>query len=89
MKPVLTSKSFDKAFKKRVAANKKLRASYVNRVSQFRLGIRGYPLNDHSLTGKLAGKRSFSINSDVRIVYVEADVEIIFVDIGTHNQVYK
>jgi len=49
----------------------------------------GYPLHDHALTGKLAGKRAFSIAGDIRVIYVEFDDFIVFLDIGTHNQVYK
>jgi mRNA-degrading endonuclease YafQ of YafQ-DinJ toxin-antitoxin module len=41
-----------------------------------------------ALTGPLAGKRSFWVAGDMRVVYVEADEAIIFVDIGSHNQVY-
>lgn len=89
MKPVFTTKGFAKAYKKRVGGNKKLRASYINRVAEFKSGSRGYPLNDHPLSGKLAGKRAFSITADVRVVYTETDTEIFFLDIGTHNQVYN
>lgn len=54
----------------------------------FIAGQRGAPLNDHGLTGDLQGRRSFSITGDIRVFYVEFEDKIIFLDIGTHNQVY-
>ena len=61
---------------------------YDERYAQFVAGKRDYPLDDHQLTGKLAGKRALSITSDTRLVYKETEDEILFLDIGTHNQVY-
>jgi len=88
MKPVRTTKYFDKVYLKRIAHNSKLRRSYIKWVTLFSIGERGYPLKDHELTGKLAGKRAFSITADVRVVYEEQDEFIIFLDVGSHNQVY-
>lgn len=54
----------------------------------FLAGQRGTPLNDHALSGNLQGKRAFSITGDIRVIYVELEDRLIFLDIGTHNQVY-
>jgi mRNA-degrading endonuclease YafQ of YafQ-DinJ toxin-antitoxin module len=54
----------------------------------FIAGQRGAPLYDHHLTGDLQGRRAFSITGDVRVVYIEFKDKIIFLDVGTHNQVY-
>jgi addiction module RelE/StbE family toxin len=51
-------------------------------------GVRREPLNDHPLTGKLKGLRAFSVGGDVRVVYQEAENYYLFLDIGSHNQVY-
>ena len=51
-------------------------------------GGRQAPLFDHPLTGKLEGKRAFSITGDIRVIYVETDDAIVLFDIGTHAQVY-
>jgi addiction module RelE/StbE family toxin len=48
-----------------------------------------YLLDDHALKGKMKGKRAFSITDDVRVIYVESDNVFVFLDIGSHNQVYK
>jgi addiction module RelE/StbE family toxin len=45
-------------------------------------------IRDHKLIGNLHGLRSFSIRGDVRIIYRETEDSFIFVDIGTHAQVY-
>lgn len=52
-------------------------------------GERGYPLDDHHLTGNMNGYQAYSVAGDVRVVYKETDEEFEFHDIGTHNQVYK
>ena len=89
MKPVRLTKKFDKSYKKNISHQGRSKTNYVDRVSRFKAGERGYPLNDHPLTGKLASKRAFSITGDIRVIYEETENEIIFLDIGTHNQVYK
>jgi len=54
----------------------------------FMEGVRGEPLNDHSLIGQNKGVRSFSITADIRVIYRESDKYYEFLDIGSHNQVY-
>ena len=61
---------------------------YETRIVMFLAGQRGTPLNDHALSGNLQGKRAFSITGDIRVIYVELEDRLIFLDIGTHNQVY-
>ncbi len=89
MKPIKRHKNFDKNFKKRIAPNKKVADQSRQRLNLFMLGERGHPLNDHALRGNMKGKRSFSINADIRVIYVEEPDCYKFLDIGTHNQVYK
>jgi addiction module RelE/StbE family toxin len=80
--------SFVKSYAKRVAKDEKLCKQYEARVDMFMGGHRATPLNDHGLTGDLQGRRSFSITGDVRVIYIEFEDKIIFLDIGGHNQVY-
>ncbi len=89
MKPIRLTKGFEKHYKQRIAPIKNLRGVYLARVSAFHNGERGYPLDDHAIKGKLKGKRAFSIAGDVRVVYEETDGAIIFLDVGSHNQVYN
>ncbi len=80
--------SFVKSFVTRIANDEKLLKQYESRVDLFISGHRTTPINDHALAGGLQGRRAFSITGDVRIVYVEFEDKIIFLDIGSHNQVY-
>lgn len=88
MKPVKRDRIFEKHFRQRISPQKKLVDQFKNRLGLFLAGERGYPLRDHALTGKLAGKRAFSVAGDIRVIYVELEDAIVFLDIGTHNQVY-
>lgn len=45
-------------------------------------------LQDHALTGKLTGTRSFSVTGDVRVHYENISNGIVILDIGTHAQLY-
>ncbi len=47
-------------------------------------------LRNHELQGKLQGKRAISVGGNLRIVFEEKNgyIEIIFLKVGTHNQVY-
>ena len=89
MKPIRLTKGFDKSYAKRIGRNQKLRKNYIDRVPLFKAGERGYPLFDHALTRKMKGKRAFSVAGDIRVVYEETENEIIFLDIGSHKQVYR
>ncbi len=88
MKPIKRDRTFEKHFKQRIGPNEKLTNQFKERLALFMAGDLGYPLHDHALTGKLAGKRSFSIAGDMRVIYIELEDSIVFLDIGTHNQVY-
>ncbi len=89
MKELIRKKLFEKHYLKRILPHKKLDAEFERRLGLFLTNQRGYPLDDHALTGKLTGKRAFSITADVRVIYEETETTIIFLDIGTHAQVYK
>lgn len=87
-KRIQRDRRFEKHFKKRVGRDKRLLTQFRGRLDMFITGERGYPLNDHALTGEMKGKRAFSITGDIRVIYEETNEYIIFLDIGTHNQVY-
>ncbi len=88
MKPVIFHRDFDKHYKQRIKPKPKLISQFRERYDLFLAGERGRPLNDHALTGDLQGGRAFSITGDIRVVYIELEDQIIFLAIGTHNQVY-
>lgn len=88
MKPIKRDRKFEKHFKQRISSHPKLRSQFRKRLELFVSGELGYPLHDHALSGKLAGMRSFSVTGDIRVIYVEFEDHIVFLDVGTHSQVY-
>ncbi|NBV76637.1 type II toxin-antitoxin system mRNA interferase toxin, RelE/StbE family [bacterium] len=46
-------------------------------------------LKVHKLQGKLAGAFALSVEYDVRILFSVEDDEILFFDIGSHDDVYR
>lgn len=88
MKIKLHSK-FRKAYKTRIAFNKKLVEQTVQRIALFQKNSKDPLLKDHGLTGAKRKLRSFSVTGDIRIVYMPvSDQEVLLMDIGSHNQVY-
>ena len=47
-----------------------------------------YSLNNHALSGKFQGTRSFDVTGDIRVHYEEGDDGIVLMNIGTHSQLY-
>lgn len=81
---------FHKTFKKRY---KKLRA-LQRKIDERLVLFRGNPfhsiLGNHALAGKYQGHRSINITGDYRAVYRLLDKNTaLFVDIGTHSDLYK
>ena len=47
-------------------------------------------LNNHTLTGKYEGCRSINITGDIRaIFYVKPDSGVVFINIGSHSELYE
>lgn len=82
-------RQFRKNLKKRILPNPALTDKFKNRVELFAKNPANPLLLDHSLGGDYEGYRSFSITGDIRIIYKRIETEIIFIDIGTHNQLYN
>jgi addiction module RelE/StbE family toxin len=81
--------SFHKSFRKRIESYPKLIKKFDDRVQSFKLNPSNPLLNDHPLHGDKEGLRSFSISGDLRVIYyLQDDDTAIFLDIGSHNQVY-
>lgn len=82
------TKSFKKAYSKRIRSNKNLEKKFEERYDLFVENPQNLLLKDHSLSGKLEGQRAFSVTGDIRVVYYAYQETAYFMDIGTHNQVY-
>lgn len=81
--------AYKKAYKKRIFGNQKLDTKTVDRIKLFQQNPTNPILKDHSLQGEKSYLRAFSITGDIRIVYLPVSKkEVVFLDIGSHNQVY-
>lgn len=81
--------SFKKAYKKRISFDKKLISRVALRIELFGKDRESPILKDHSLTGNKSHLRAFWITGDIRIVYYPVSEDrVIFLDIGSHNQIY-
>ena len=77
---------FNKRFSKLPA---KVQAKVLEKIKIFSLNPFNDALNNHALTGKYLGYRSINITGDFRAVYeLISDDIALFIDIGTHNQLY-
>ncbi len=84
------SKSFIKSYKTRIKNNPKLKERFEERLKIFVRNPDSPVLKDHALIGKMRTFRSFSVAGDLRVIYfLEREDLAIFIDVGTHNQVYK
>lgn len=86
---IALSRSFLKAYTKRIGNNGKLDRQYARRVDLYKTNPANPVLNDHHLKGTKLGLRAFSVTGDIRIIYRRnSEDEVEFLDIGIHAQVY-
>ena len=80
---------FKSSYRKRIAYSSKLVSKVEERIKLFKEKPQNPILKDHSLMGKSKNLRSFSITGNIRIVYQLINKDrVLFLDIGSHNQVY-
>ena len=83
---ILTTKDFDKSFKKK---DKFIQKKAFERIRLFRQDPFNIVLNNHSLTGEYKNERSFNVTGDYRIIFYYIDKNTVcFTDIGTHPELY-
>ena len=81
--------SYKKSFKKRIANRPALAFQVAERVRIFQQNPNDSILHNHQLTGVKKDLSSFSITGDIRIIYMLISKDkAVFLDIGSHNQVY-
>lgn len=82
---------FHKQFKKEyIKLTPQLQKKADKAIAKFTKNPMDITLRNHALAGRLKGKRSISVTGDLRIIFAETDNDnqVIFLRIGTHNQVY-
>lgn len=85
------SSSFKKSARKKFRINPHLENDFWICVQLFTQNPFDPTLKTHKLSGKLSQLWSFSIDFDNRVVFYFTDQnpkQAVFVDIGTHNEVY-
>lgn len=84
---------FHKYFQKRYRkSSSKIQDKFDSQLEIFYKNIHDERLNKHELHGKYSEHRSINVTGDIRAVYrkVNATTEdVIFVDIGTHGELYS
>ncbi|MBC7911537.1 MAG: type II toxin-antitoxin system mRNA interferase toxin, RelE/StbE family [Pyrinomonadaceae bacterium] len=83
------SSSFKRAFRKSVRSKVSLETRFWERMTIFQSDPFDPRLKTHKLSGQLKDLWSFSIEYDVRIIFSFIDdKKALFIDIGTHKEVY-
>lgn len=81
--------TFKRAFKKRIKGQPALEARFWQKLEQFTFDPFDPSLRTHKLSGKLKELWSFSVAHDARVLfYFTKDDKAVFVDIGSHDEVY-
>ena len=83
------SPAFARAYKKQIKNQIALQQLFSERVALFIADPYHTQLRTHKLKGILKDFYSFSINYDLRVIfYFASDSEVIFENIGNHDEVY-
>jgi addiction module RelE/StbE family toxin len=85
---VFLSKKFRKNYKKRIYPYQSKVSKFKQRLNLFIDNQNNPILRDHALKGEKNTFRSFSIAGDIRVIYYIKVDTCVFLDIGSHNQVY-
>jgi len=86
MKAIKYSPKFTQHYKERISKDERLVREFLEAVDLFLANRQDS--GDHSLGGKMQNKKAFRINKDYRVVYIEREDDFLFLDIGTHEQIY-
>ena len=61
-----------------------------SKIDVFRTDSNNPKLKVHALTGKLRGYFSFSLDYSRRVIFVKPEKDtVLFVDVGSHDEVYR
>ena len=84
---ILTTKNYDKSFKKK---DKFVKKKALERIKLFTEDPFNVLLNNHALTGEYENRRSFNVTGNYRVMFYYANENtVIFSDIGTHTELYE
>lgn len=88
--PVKITKTvrFVRNYRQRIRTTR-LKKAVVDSIHRFCEDRTAIELRDHELRNCMKKLRSFSVDEDIRIIYLPTKDGIIFLDIGTHQEVYQ
>ena len=80
---------FKKAYQKKIKTDDNLKKKFWKTMKLFSSNPFSKQLRTHKLTGTLKGLWAFSVDYDTRVIFsFLTDDEILFIDIGSHDEVY-
>ena len=84
---IIYTKDFKKSFKKK---DKFIQKKVLERIRLFREDSFNVLLDNHKLKGEYDGSSSINITGDFRAIfkYIKEDT-VVFLDIGTHTELYE
>jgi len=82
---VIFNKSFYKDYEK---LPKKIQDKFWNRLEIFKENKTNKILNNHSVDKAFTNCRSINVTGDYRAIFKEYDDMVVFVNIGTHSELY-
>jgi addiction module RelE/StbE family toxin len=81
--------SFKRSYRRKIAGNQDRERRFKQKLALFQQNPFETSLRTHKLSGRLNDLWSFSVEYDLRIVFYFADEnKVVFIDIGTHDEVY-
>ena len=85
---IYLSSAFKSAYKRLVKKNKPLQRKIKTKIQTFKDKPNHPSLKLHKLTGSLHDTWSFSVESDLRILFCYIEDGVLFTNIGKHEDVY-
>ena len=81
--------SFKRSYRRKISGNQERQKRFKQKLVLFQNNPFESSLRTHKLSGKLQELWSFSVEYDLRIVFYFVDEnKVVFVDIGSHDEIY-
>ncbi len=83
---IVTTKKFDKQFKKQP---QKVQKEFAKRIGLFLVDLHNPILKTHKLSGRLKDLWSFSVSGDIRVIFDKSFDDVVVLEaIGSHSELY-
>ena len=85
---IFLSSSYIRAYKRKIKNNPQMTVTIKEKIALFQTNPTNPTLSLHKLKDKKQDVWSFSVERDLRILFVYIVEGILFIHIGTHDEVY-